>query len=90
MAETHAPGWKATVNGQDVEIMRANYALRAVPIPAGKTRVELDYRPPGFMFGALISLLTIGGMVTLGVMTYRSRRRREDPVKERPEPSPAS
>ena len=36
-------GWKAKVDGQDVDIVRANYLLRAIPLAAGKHTVELTF-----------------------------------------------
>jgi hypothetical protein len=38
-------GWKAKVDGQDVDIVRANYLLRAIPLTAGKHTVELTFEP---------------------------------------------
>ncbi|MCH5319473.1 MAG: YfhO family protein [Paramuribaculum sp.] len=38
-------GWKATVDGQPVDIARVNYVLRAIPIPAGKHTVEMVFDP---------------------------------------------
>jgi hypothetical protein len=39
------PWWTATVNGEDVEIIKANVLFRAVPIPAGASRVVFRFRP---------------------------------------------
>jgi hypothetical protein len=38
-------GWKAKVDGQEVDIVRANYLLRAIPLAAGKHTVELTFEP---------------------------------------------
>lgn len=39
-------GWRASVDGAPVPIQRANVALMAVAVPAGKHRVELEFDPP--------------------------------------------
>lgn len=57
LADTYYSGWSATVNNQPVPLLRANRAMRAVPIPAGKSMVEMRYRCWRFEVGALVSIL---------------------------------
>src|ERR1051326_5728792 len=45
------PGWKARVDGRTAEIVRANYALPAIPIPQGEHRVTLSFEPLSFRVG---------------------------------------
>jgi hypothetical protein len=61
-AENWFPYWHAFVNGVEVPILRAYGALRAVPVPAGASRVELRFRSVPFERGRAISLAA-----TLGV-----------------------
>ena len=56
LAEAYAPGWRATVDGESVELLRAYGLLRSVAVPAGRHRVEFVYRQPGLIAGALVSL----------------------------------
>lgn len=44
-SEVYYPGWKATIDGQETEIGRANYILRAINVPAGKHEVVFTFRP---------------------------------------------
>jgi hypothetical protein len=37
--------WRATVNGVDAEILRANLLFRAVPIPAGESTIVFAFAP---------------------------------------------
>ncbi len=41
------PGWRATVDGRPVPILRVDYLLQGVPIPAGEHRLALRYRLAG-------------------------------------------
>lgn len=56
-------GWKITIDGQPVEMLRANYTLRALPIPAGKHTVEFRFEPQsikvtdGIAYAALLIML---------------------------------
>lgn len=38
--------WTATVNGQPTQIYRVNYILRGIKVPAGKSTVVMEFRPP--------------------------------------------
>lgn len=44
-SEIFYPGWTAKVDGKDVEIGRVNYVLRAIQMPAGQHKVELQFDP---------------------------------------------
>jgi hypothetical protein len=55
VAETLAPGWRATLDGQPVPIWRANYLSQGVVVPAGAHTVELHYQPDSVLVGAGIS-----------------------------------
>lgn len=50
-------GWRAAVNGQEVEVLKANYAFLAVPLDDGKNTVRLTYRPPFFKLSCIVSIL---------------------------------
>jgi hypothetical protein len=60
ISEWAYPGWQATVNGRKAPLLRANYALQAIWLPAGKHDVTLRFRPPDVTVGAIISLLSLG------------------------------
>ncbi|MEY2998828.1 MAG: hypothetical protein RLZZ02_637 [Bacteroidota bacterium] len=67
-----APGqaWTATANGEALEILRADYLLRATVLPAGCTEVVFEFRPDTYYTGekldlafSLLLLIAIGGAV---------------------------
>lgn len=64
--EQYAPGWRATVNGRDVPLVRADHAYRAVPIPRGDSIVETRYAPSSFRLGALVTAIALAAAITLG------------------------
>ena len=59
LADTWFPGWTATVNGQPVPILVANYAFRAVPVPAGRDVIQFTYWPAGLNAGLIISSICL-------------------------------
>ncbi|MDP2646843.1 MAG: YfhO family protein [Desulfobacterales bacterium] len=69
--DTYAPGWKARVNGELSAIHRVNGAFRAVVIPAGKSLVQMRYRPPSLNLGILVSLAALAAVCLLSVWDIR-------------------
>jgi hypothetical protein len=55
LADAFDPGWRATVDGRQVPILRANVAFRAVAVPGGRHAVEMVYRPRGAARGVLLT-----------------------------------
>ena len=72
LSDTYYSGWKVFVNGKEEKIYRANYNFRAIPLKAGEYKIKFIYDPISFKIGALISLLTLVGIV---VYFIRLRRR---------------
>ncbi|WP_028788670.1 YfhO family protein [Terrimonas ferruginea] len=63
-------GWNAYIDGQKTAVVRTDYLLRGVPLPAGKHTVKLVFEPESYKKGVKISyigswlilLLVIGGV----------------------------
>jgi len=71
-ADSLMPGWTARVNGRPAAILAANYAFRAVPVPAGRCEIELSYWAPGLTPGLVLTALAAA--IAAGV-AWRSWRR---------------
>jgi hypothetical protein len=67
------PGWQATYQGAEVEVLRADHALRAVLLPAGEGRLELRYAPESFAVGLQLAAAALAACVLLGLLS-RVRR----------------
>jgi hypothetical protein len=74
LADTWYPGWRATLDGRAVSILRANVALRAVAFPAGEHVVEFRYEPDSFRAGAGLSA-TSALLIAAGLILSMRRRR---------------
>jgi hypothetical protein len=76
LSDTYYPGWRAHVDGEEKEILRANYAFRAVPLESGQHTVLFKYDPLSFKMGLAISLATWGAiMLGLPVLSLQRHRR---------------
>ena len=70
LADTWYPGWQAMVDGVPTEILRANYAFRAVWLEAGEHTVEMIYRPISVLIGGAASLTTLA-LLAIGLLLTR-------------------
>jgi hypothetical protein len=77
VSEIFYPGWEATVDGVAQPIYLTNFLLRGVAVPAGRHRIEMQYRAPAAQRGALISLCTLLLIILLSVYARRRARREQ-------------
>jgi len=68
LGERDYPGWTATVDGTATPLLRADYALRALYLPAGRHDVELRFAPPGFADGQRIADQALTAAMLLAVL----------------------
>lgn len=50
-------GWHCLIDGKEAPIVRANYVLRGVMLPAGKHQIEFNFEPGQAKLGKTISML---------------------------------
>ena len=62
-SEVYYPGWTATVDGQNVELGRVNYVLRALNVKAGEHKVELKFFPSSVNATESIAYASFGVLV---------------------------
>ena len=51
-------GWHATVDGQPLDLVRADWTLRAALLPAGEHEVVMTFLPESYRVGAAVSRVT--------------------------------
>ncbi|MDF7814564.1 YfhO family protein [Hymenobacter sp. YC55] len=79
----YADGWNAYLDGKKVPYVRANYVLRAMPLPAGTHTIEFKFEPTEYAIGNTVSLVSSVLLILalVGAVVYAVRR------KSTPEPS---
>lgn len=59
LADLWYPDWRATVDGRPAPVLKADYLLRAVPVPAGRHRVVFRFESAAVRQGLLVSLASL-------------------------------
>ncbi len=49
-------GWEITIDGEPATLLRVNYVLRAVMVPAGQHTIRMQFRPDAYFIGDKIIL----------------------------------
>ncbi len=69
------PGWKAYVDGNEVEITPVNGALIAFELDAGFHEIELKFYPKGLTAGIII---TITAVLAFAILIYISSKKKKE------------
>ena len=70
-------GWKAYIDGKEAPIVKVNYVLRGLAVPAGKHDIKFEFKPQGYYKGrSLTSIFSIVLLVVLAVGIFMEWRNR--------------
>ena len=68
------PGWRATIGGREIPVLRANMAMPAIEIPAdAEGEVRLVYRPRSLVIGVTLAVLALMAMAAVAIRIPRAR-----------------
>ena len=73
-------GWKASVDGEEIDVLRADWTLRAALLPAGEHTLVMRFAPQSYKTGASVSrassiTLLLLVLLSLVAMLFKSPRR---------------
>jgi uncharacterized membrane protein YfhO len=68
MSDTFYPGWQAEVDGRPTPVVRTNYALRGICLPAGDHQVVFRFEPVTLKVGAVLSVI---GLLVVAVSNVK-------------------
>lgn len=88
-ADVYYPDWEVKIDGEQMTVLRADYALRAVAVPAGTHRVEFFYRDEALRTGRLLHRIALLILVLAAVvLMVRGFRNSSSRTLARPAESP--
>jgi hypothetical protein len=50
-------GWKVFIDDKEAAYVKANYVLRAMPVPAGEHKIEFRFEPSSHKIGSMVTLV---------------------------------
>jgi hypothetical protein len=65
--DRHHPDWKVTIDGQPAKLLRANFIMRAVQVPAGQHEVVWRYQPSLKAFYISMSAILLGALLCISL-----------------------
>jgi len=74
LADNYYGGWKASVDGRSVSILRADYAFRAIPVERGQHTVRFSYDPWSFKLGVYLSIVGLSGIIIMILISKKTNR----------------
>ncbi|MDI6831022.1 MAG: YfhO family protein [Actinomycetota bacterium] len=73
LSDAHYPEWHAYVDGAEREIIKANFAFRAVALEPGTHTVEFVFRPSFFYYGVYLGAAGLLLMLLLLLYGHKTR-----------------
>jgi hypothetical protein len=86
LSDSHFPGWRAFVDGEERLITRANVAFRAVAVRPGDHQVEFRYEPLSFRAGRVLAIVCVAVVLLWSPAARGFRRRRGTGPARMPHP----
>jgi hypothetical protein len=74
-------GWKAFIDGKETPIVKTNYVLRGLAVPAGNHKIEFRFEPRSYIMGHKITAISqILLLLFFAVGIFMEYRRRKNTV----------
>jgi uncharacterized membrane protein YfhO len=74
-------GWDAYIDGNKAEIVKVNYVLRGLSVPAGKHQIEFRFEPGSYALGNTITLIaSLMAYALLAVAIFMEIRKKNKPA----------
>ncbi|RYY43008.1 MAG: hypothetical protein EOO06_20330 [Chitinophagaceae bacterium] len=73
-------GWKAYIDNKETPIIRTNYVLRGLVIPAGQHQIRFEFKPASFYTGQTITqianIIILLALIAAAYFVYRNGRKK--------------
>ena len=80
-SEIFYPGWTATIDGQEAELGRVDYVLRALTVSPGQHKVELSFFPKSLDVTESVAYASLGMLLLLIILAvFLTYKRGKNPL----------
>ncbi len=77
LSEIWYPAWEVSIDGTPAALLRADFSLRGVAVPAGKHTVSMRFHSSAFATGLWVTIATtVASLVGVVLLAIRARARR--------------
>ena len=74
LSDTHYPGWRAYVDGEERPVLLANHVFRAVAVVPGDRQVAFRFESDSFRYGVAVSLMFLSLALVLALRATSAAR----------------
>jgi hypothetical protein len=77
VTDNYSADWRAYAvddPGRTYAILPANTTLRGIPLPNGRHRIRLEYRPRWFTVGVYVTLMSAAALMAVVALSWRGQR----------------
>lgn len=75
-------GWKAYVDGEETELLQANYMYMALPLEAGDHTIKLTFEIPGVKYALVIMPGAVVVLIVLCFISWLLKKRKKKAAKQ--------
>lgn len=74
-------GWKAFIDGREAPIVKVNYVLRGMQLPAGSHKIQFRFEPQDYLLGRkLTTIFTVALLLLFAAAIFFEWRARKQPA----------
>ncbi len=74
ISDAYDKDWNTYIDGKKFQLLRADYALRAITVPGGNHQVVFKYQPKSFTLGASMTTFSIVGLVIVSAYFVKKKK----------------
>ena len=75
-SQCYYPGWKAYINGEEVQLYKVNESIMGIELPKGKYNIQFKYTPIYLIYGGCFTIAAMIWMVAYLIIDYKNNTKK--------------